>query len=91
MSDVVKEYEERTQRMLTKEWVVGFKDRGMGHGDYGVVIPVENELSDEELEKLSHEELKCYFSEVRIPELVIPNIPRELAEHLVELHNKSLA
>ena len=25
------------EEMLKSEWILGFKDRGLGHGDYGVV------------------------------------------------------
>jgi hypothetical protein len=29
---------------LNEEWAVGFKDRGMGHGDYAVVLKSDNTI-----------------------------------------------
>ena len=51
--------------MLTSKWAVGFHDRGLGHGDFGVIV----EQTDE---------------------VLVPKISRELAEHLVEAHNRAI-
>lgn len=51
--------------MIESEWALGFNDRGMGHGDYGIIV--------KDTEKL-----------------VIGTIDRELAEHIINLHNKYL-
>lgn len=51
--------------ILKKEWSIGFKDQGLGHGTYGVLIADTNDVVFEDLEK-------------------------EIAEHLIEIHNKSL-
>jgi hypothetical protein len=49
---------------LHKKWTLGFKDRGLGHGDYAVVT-VKNALV-----------VEC------------PN--KEIAEHIIEIHNAYL-
>jgi hypothetical protein len=37
IADAANELENRTQKLLESEWEVGFRDRGMGHGDYAVI------------------------------------------------------
>ena len=37
------ETERRMQELLKKEWSVGFKDRGLGHGDYAVIIKTDGD------------------------------------------------
>jgi len=60
---------------LRKRWALGFKDRGHGHGDFAVI-----------------EE----SPEGNCPDLGVPAKPvvevssKGLAEHLIDLHNKSL-
>jgi hypothetical protein len=55
-------YDVKIARHLASVWKVGFNDRGLGHGDFGVIT----EQGD----------------------LVIPDLDQQIAEHLVELHNK---
>ena len=49
--------------ILNSKWEVGFKDRGHGNGDYGIMI---NE------------------------KLIIECPSKEIAVHIIELHNESL-
>jgi hypothetical protein len=49
---------------LKIKWNLGFKDRGMGHGDFAV-------LTDK-------------------AELVAKCLSKEIAEHIIELHSKTL-
>ncbi len=51
--------------MITSKWAVGFHDRGLGHGDYGVIVE-------------------------QTEEVVVPSISKEMAEHLVEAHNRTI-
>jgi len=51
--------------MINEMWAVGFHDRGLGHGDYGVVVKSSNEL-------------------------IFGRVDKELAFHLVEIHNKNV-
>ena len=37
MEDYDKEYDRRFEALLKAKWSLGFKDRGMGHGDFAVV------------------------------------------------------
>lgn len=53
------------KEIMSREWMLGYKDRGMGHGDFAVLDSV-----------TSFTVLEC--------------ASRELAEHVIELHNKSL-
>jgi len=49
---------------LKTKWTLGFKDRGLGRGDFAVVTPDQD--------------------------LVIECPSKEVANHIIELHNKSL-
>ncbi len=51
--------------MLEKIWALGFKDRGHGHGDFGVIT-------------------------LDSSELVLECSSKELAEHIIKLHNDSI-
>lgn len=60
--------------MIDKEWVLGWRDRGLGHGDVCVITkPEEGE------EALGGELVIDCFT-----------MPKELCEHIIDLHNKSL-
>ena len=61
---MLKEYDEKQNRLLSAKWAIGFKDRGHGHGDYGVIT--ENK------------------------ELIVECPGREIAEHIIKVHNKNL-
>ena len=60
--------------IITSKWAIGFHDRGLGHGDYGVIVA----QTEEEIERCD------------APTLVLPKLSRELAEHIVEAHNKTV-
>ena len=45
--------------LLTKPWSVGWHDRGMGHGDYGIVVKDTNEL------------IAGPFSYIEVPEHIV--------------------
>ena len=57
MNDAVKEYIEKEERLLNEEWVLGYMDRGHGHGSYGVVT-------------VSHDEVLCPCSQELAAHLV---------------------
>jgi hypothetical protein len=42
--ELTKQYFDNIDEILNEEWAVGFKDRGLGHGDFGVVTLVKNTL-----------------------------------------------
>lgn len=50
--------------ILKVEWTLGFKDRGLGYGDFAIITPDRG--------------------------LVIECPDQEVADHIIELHNKSL-
>jgi hypothetical protein len=50
--------------VLAGPWELGWRDRGMGHGDYGVMDDKGN--------------------------LICLDIPKEIAQHIIDLHNVSL-
>jgi len=54
---------------LEKKWALGWKDRGLGHGDWAVII-------EDAVETAEH--------------LVVECKTKELAEHIINLHNQSL-
>jgi len=54
----------QVQPVVMLKWTLGFHDRFMGHGDYGIIT-----------EK---------------GELVVSLVDRELAEHIIRMHNDSL-
>ena len=60
---------------LKQKWALGFSDRGLGRGDYGII---------EELPEGNDEDLGVPTT------LVIERLDRELAEHIIELHNQAL-
>ena len=67
---------------LKKKWALGFNDRGMGRGDYGVIEePPEDEQTDR---------TDAVLMEIIVPALIIPQLDREVAEHIIELHNQDL-
>ena len=72
MSEAVKKWEEDQKRIMESEWAVGFKDRGHGHGDYAAIV----KQTEKELEEFA------------VPILVCECHTRELAEHIVNLHNE---
>lgn len=57
--------EEVIRGILTAKWALGFRDRGLGHGDYGVIIEASGEL-------------------------LLPDVTRDVAQHIIDLHNASL-
>jgi len=61
---LVDKYNAQQASMLDVRWKLGFKDRGMGHGDFGVITTSGR--------------------------LVVGCPSREVAEHLIEAHNKML-
>jgi len=67
--DIVELFARRTDRrikkLLNSEWIVGFQDRGMGHGNFGIITKKKGLLITQE-------------------------IPKEIAEHIVEIHNYEL-
>lgn len=38
MSKLVEAYELEQEKILSSEWAVGFHDRGMGAGSFGVIV-----------------------------------------------------
>ncbi len=50
--------------LLMKRWAVGYKDRGLGHGDFAIIT--EDDI------------------------LVIECPSQDVAEHIVDLHNRTL-
>jgi len=50
--------------MLTKKWELGWKWRGLGHGDYGIIT--EDQV------------------------LILPCPSKEIAEHIITLHNNNM-
>ena len=73
-SEIVQEWEEHQKQILASEWTVGFHDRGMGHGDFGVIL----EQTTEEIESLA------------APIVVVKCETKELAEHIALAHNEKL-
>ena len=93
--------------MIDKKWAVGFRDRGMGRGDFAVIVEGGNYRVDftcpqcgEVEEDIQDGETQCgsctYTIEdtegleiVKSPggDLVVECPSREIAEHIVELHN----
>ena len=67
---------------LKKKWALGFHDRGMGHGDYGVI----EELPEGEQTDRTDEELL----RIVVPALIIERLDRELCEHIIKLHTQAL-
>lgn len=51
-------------------WTLGYLDRGMGRGDYGIITKEKQRPGT--------------------PEVIVPRIPLDLAEHLIGLHNADL-
>jgi hypothetical protein len=60
---------------LKQKWTLGFNDRGHGHGDYGVIVAPPEEHDPEVL----------HFGEV-----IVEQLDKELADHLIKLHNQDL-
>lgn len=50
--------------LLKTKWILAFRDRGLGHGDYAVTIPNQD--------------------------LVVECPSKEVANHIVKLHNATL-
>jgi hypothetical protein len=44
MKDATKEYIEKEKRLLTDLWSVGYLDRGMGRGSFGVLTVSNDEV-----------------------------------------------
>jgi hypothetical protein len=65
LQSYIEEAEKAIKDMISKKWALGFKDRGHGHGDFGIVV-------DEESGGMV---VEC------------PN--RELAEHIISIHNET--
>ena len=82
----IEQHEAPFKELITQKWGVGFNDRGMGHGDYGIVVDTP-EITDEEFDKMTEEEITK--SNVP-PVLVIGPLDKIVAEHIVEVHNASL-
>ncbi len=85
--------------LMEEEWSVGYMDRGMGHGSYAVVL-VDSKGKKEvpglfdDLETLTEEEMEIVREESRKIQktvLVAKCDLREIAEDIVENHNKSLS
>lgn len=68
LEHALKEHEEKLKRQLFCRWTLGFKDRGMGHGDWAVVTT----------------------GEVGKLEVIVECPNKEIAEHIIELHNARL-
>ncbi len=51
------------EEILKDKWTLGFKDRGLGYGDYAVMMD---------------------------KEVLVKCPSKEVAEHIIDLHNKSL-
>lgn len=98
--DYKKAIEEDIKFKMSSKWSLGFNDRGLGHGDIGIIILKEKEEMEfdkfekdlEDVEEFTQEQLKEFrqLCKAKTPVVVIPNIPKEIAEHLIELHNNSL-
>jgi len=81
---IVEEYEAPFKKMITQKWAIGFNDRGMGHGDYGIVVdtpePNYDEMSEEEIIK----------DNLTRPTFVAGPLPKIIVEHIIEVHNASI-
>lgn len=44
MMELAEEVNRRLDEVLSKRWAIGFKDRGMGHGDFGVIVEETGDL-----------------------------------------------
>lgn len=81
---------------LDKEWSVGFNDRGMGRGDFAVIVKYNTlesllEVVDDDDPDLESK-MKKIIDEYdwSPPKVIVKCNSKELAEHIVHLHNKSL-
>lgn len=63
---VLSEHRKKQKRLMSSVWDVGFRDRGMGHGDFAVITKKNKEL-------------------------VVECSSKEIAEHIVKLHNGSIS
>ncbi|MHA2428624.1 MAG: hypothetical protein ACXADB_11430 [Candidatus Hermodarchaeia archaeon] len=89
MDELHEEIDKAICEILSQEWAVGAMDRGHGHYSYAVIVKepdpadrLENETDEEMLERLRH---------YRPPQLIVKcGAIKELAEHIVEIHNKGL-
>jgi hypothetical protein len=63
MKSVIAQYQKEQEAILSPLWAVGFKDRGLGRGDYAVIIEGTTKV-------------------------VVECPSKEIAEHIVALHNK---
>ena len=63
MQDTLEWYDNQQKEVLLPDWALAFRDRGMGHGDFGVVVKDKDD------------------------KLVLECPSREVAEHIVEIHN----
>lgn len=50
MTDKLDEFDKAEQHKINSRWAVGWKDRGLGHGDYGIVVEQPEELDEDERE-----------------------------------------
>lgn len=113
ITQVVKDYEAKQQALMNARWAVGFHDRGMGHGDFGVIAEgggfkvvwecpccgtkfqdsgMEDELPCPNCgdDLVDVEDLKSDIIENPGGELIVKCPSREIADHIVELHNQGL-
>jgi len=74
-----------------KKWAVGFKDRGMGHGGYAVVVARgESEVVEDDM---SVDQLRAYVANTdnwKPPVVVVKCESGELAEYIARVHNEAL-
>jgi hypothetical protein len=69
--ELLKQHRELQTKIIQSEWVLAYQDRGMGHGDYGVMV-------DENTGIPKNFTFVCSCQS------------RDIAEHIIQLHNASL-
>ena len=84
---MIEEYEAPFKKIITQKWAIGFNDRGMGHGDYGIVVD-RHEPTEEEFDEMSKEEILEFHS--KPPTFVAGPLPKIIVEHIIEVHNASI-
>lgn len=67
------------KKVLDVKWCLAFQDRGMGHGDYGIM---DTNKSPKLLLKI------VQFGTPRA--IMKDSTEREIAEHIIETHNKTI-
>ena len=75
--------------IMSNKWALGFHDRGHGHGDFGVILeePCQEWLDFlKDVENIGNGNLKEWLAKP----FVIKCSERDVAKHIVDLHNASL-